>query len=110
MPGIRPGQMIVLRLNPVPWQKKGTAYSRYPVSALNPSKAQLAARIQLAEAATRHAGTTGKINGLPAVAALIQGELGGKTTGGKSRSERAAASHSMAAGHINAMKAKLAKM
>jgi len=104
------GQKIIPRLNPVSWQKKGIAISRYPSSALSPSKAQMAARIQFAEAATRNYGKSGKIGKLPAVAALVGAELSGKTTGGIPRKDRAAATHSLAGPHISAMKTQLSRM
>jgi len=95
-------------LNGVSWQKKAFAVRRY----VRPSdtKASLSARIALAEKAGSCFGKTGKVGGLPVVAAEVQGSLSGKSYGGMSKKERSELAHRKAAGSIAAMKTKLARL
>jgi len=99
---------IVPIFSPVPWQKKSFSARKYVKPA--ETKASMEARIALAETATRNFGATGKINGLPIVAAKVKAELGGKTHGGKSKEQRRSERHELASGSIASMRAKLASL
>lgn len=101
-------QRIVPIFNPVSWQKKSFAARRYVKPA--ETKASMSARIALAETASGNYGKTGKVGGLPIVAASVKATLGGKSYGGKSLSERREEKHRLAAGSIASMKAKLSRM
>jgi hypothetical protein len=97
-----------LILNPVSWQKKPMAAQAYTPRPA--TKAQLGARIALAEEATRNFGAKGKIAGLPVVAAKAKAALAGKGHGGKTLAQRREESHSLASASIAAMKAKMSAM
>ena len=98
---------IVPIFNPVAWQKKSFSARKY----VTPSKTEavMSARLGLSETAYAAYGKTGKVAGLPVVAAEVKAKLSGKSYGGKSLQERRAEAHALAAGSIAAMRNELAR-
>jgi hypothetical protein len=101
-------QKIVPIFNPVSWQRKSFAARKYVKPA--ETKASLGARIALGETASQSFGKTGKVGGLPVVAASVKASLSGKSYGGDSIAQVREEKHRLAAGSIASMKAKLARL